>query len=214
MEHKQYKQHLMKLSSDFEGISQELNSLALRMEKLPRYDPQQELYSLTKAVEQCTVQHRNVTSRFMTEAEPPIYETIASALNVRVEEERKWIKITVPAILPGRRSRDGTIYITKPLRYRLVEFQRTNPIERFESCAICIVHKYDEALGVRRIRDYDNIETRRYLDVIESILLTKSGGPSCCVFQMTQVTDRDATEFYLMDPSTLPSWLDQQQRSM
>ena len=45
-------------------------------------------------------------------------------------------------------------------------------MERFGACAICIVHQYDEALGIRRIRDYDNIETKRYLDVIESMLLT------------------------------------------
>ena len=59
-----------------------------------------------------------------------------------------------------------------PLRYALLDFLKETPLERFGSCAICIVHNYDEALGKRRIRDYDNIETKRYLDVIESMLLT------------------------------------------
>ena len=79
-------------------------------------------------------------------------------------------------------------------------------MERFGACAICIVHQYDEALGIRRIRDYDNIETKRYLDVIESMLLTNDSGLLCTVLQATQVADRDCTEFYLMRPESLPAW--------
>jgi len=79
-------------------------------------------------------------------------------------------------------------------------------MERFGSCAICIVHNYDEALGKRRIRDYDNIETKRYLDVIESMLLTNDSGLLCTVLQATKVSDRDCTEFYLMRPETLSTW--------
>ena len=79
-------------------------------------------------------------------------------------------------------------------------------VERFGSCAICIVHNYDEALGKRRIRDYDNIETKRYLDVIESMLLTNDSGLLCTVLQATKVSERDCTEFYLMRPETLSTW--------
>lgn len=208
MDNKIYKQHIMELASDVEGISQELFSLAHRLETIPRYNPEEELHSLTKNLEKCTVQHRNVTARFMAHVEKPIYETIAGALNIQVKEERKWIKITVPAILPNRSARDGSLYITQPLRYRLIEFQRANPIERFHQCVICIVHKYDEAMGIKRVRDYDNIEIKRYLDVIESILLTNDSGLYCSVFQTTKITDRDATEFYLMQPETLPLWLE------
>ena len=71
---------------------------------------------------------------------------------------------------------------------------------------ICIVHRYDEALGIRRVRDYDNIETKRYLDVIESVFLTNDSGLLCSVLQTTQISDRDCTEFYLMLPDTLPLW--------
>ena len=65
---------------------------------------------------------------------------------------------------------------------------------------------YDAALGKRRIRDYDNIETKRYLDVIESMLLTNDSGLLCTVLQATRMSDRDSAEFYLMRPETLSSW--------
>ena len=67
-------------------------------------------------------------------------------------------------------------------------------------------HNYDAALGKRRIRDYDNIETKRYLDVIESMLLTNDSGLLCTVLQATRMSDRDSAEFYLMRPETLSSW--------
>ena len=86
-------------------------------------------------------------------------------------------------------------------------------MERFSSCVICIVHKYDEALGVKRVRDYDNIETKRYLDVIESVMLTNDSGLLCSVLQTTQIADRDCTEFYLMLPESLPIWASEQIKS-
>ena len=65
--------------------------------------------------------------------------------------------------------------------------------------------KEHAVLGKRRIRDYDNIEAKRYLDVIESMLLTNDSGLLCTALQTTQMFDRDSTGFYLMRPETLSS---------
>ena len=96
--------------------------------------------------------------------------------------------------------------LTRPLWYAIMDYLKETSMERFGSCAICIVHNYDAALGKRRIRDYDNIETKRYLDVIESMLLTNDSGLLCTVLQATRMSDRDSAEFYLMRPETLSSW--------
>ena len=97
-------------------------------------------------------------------------------------------------------------FLTRLLRYAIMDYLKETPMEHFGSCAICIVHNYDAALGKRRIRDYDNIETKRYLDVIESMLLTNDSGLLCTVLQVTRMSDRDSAEFYLMRPETLSSW--------
>ena len=142
----------------------------------------------------------------MDQFNPHFYGEVADLLGIRIDETHDWLKITVPAILPKRNQRDNQAFLTRPLRYALLDFLKENPMERFGSCAICIVHNYDEALGKRRIRDYDNIETKRYLDVIESMLLTNDSGLLCTVLQATKVSDRDCTEFYLMRPETLSTW--------
>lgn len=203
---KQQIELMREAASDFDAISQELFALAHKLEEAPRYNPANELYALVRNVEINTLRVRSIASRFMpahsSEDNPAGY----SAFCVSIEEEPHWLKITVPAILPGRNGRDNTLFITRPLRNCLTQFQRLTPMERFGECVICIVHQYDVALGKRRVRDYDNIETKRYLDVIEAAMLTNDSGMLCSVLQTSKLGDRDCTEFYIMLPETLPKW--------
>ncbi len=197
---------IREIASDYDAISQTLFELAGVMDKIPGYESKDRLYSLVRTAEGNTVRLRNMASRTMRGSVSPFYREIALALGISVQEETKWIKITVPAILPNRSSRDNAEFLTRPLRNSLIQFQREHPITKFRECMICIVHGYDEALGLRRIRDYDNIETKRYLDVIESVLLTTDSGLLCSVLQTSEVMDRDCTQFYLMQPETLSRW--------
>lgn len=203
---KQFTEAIKQVASDYDAISTELFALAHSLEDNPRYNPNNKLYSLVRSAEINTVQLRSLASRTQWGNTAPFYEDLAKALGISVVEEHRWIKITVPAILPNRNQRDNLAYITRPLRHSLIQFQRENPIERFRDCGICIVHQYDEAMSLRRVRDYDNIETKRYLDVIESVLLTNDSGLLCTVLQTTEIADRDRTEFYLMQPESLAIW--------
>ena len=196
-------------ASNFELISNSLFDLAHEYESIPKFSGANKMISLARSAEENTVNLRNLTARSMGTNLNPYYEETSSALNITVKEEKRWIVITVPAILPGRNARDNTLFLTKPLRSSLIAFQSEQPIERFSKCAICIVHQYDEALGIKRVRDYDNIETKRYLDVIESFFLTSDSGLYCSVLQTTAIGDRDRTKFYLMIPQSLPFWVNE-----
>lgn len=206
MEHSKYIQAIRKVASDLDGVSHELFQAADTMERVDQYNPQSKLFSLVRTAEGSTVALRNLTARTVHDDLAPFYCEVADLLGIKVEETHDWLKISVPAILPKRNQRDNQAFLTRPLRYAIIEFLKENPMERFGSCAICIVHNYDAALGKRRIRDYDNIETKRYLDVIESMLLTNDSGLLCTVLQATQMSDRDSAEFYLMRPETLSPW--------
>lgn len=191
----------------YEGISRSIIEVLGLMNDSPRYDPEGRLLDAVRSAERATVQLRNLTSRALRNETKSLDSAIVEALDIKVEKAYSWYKITVPAILPKRHSNEGASYITRPLRSALVQFQRKNLVERFEHCTICIVHCYDEALGLRRVRDYDNIETKRYLDVIESVMLINDSGLLCDVYQTTRTADRDCTEFYLMAPEKFQTWL-------
>ena len=206
MDNPKYIQVMRQVASDFDGISHELFQVASDLERMDQYNPQQKLFSLVRSAEVSSVTLRNLTARTVRDDTAPFYCEVADLLGIKVEETHDWLKISVPAILPKRNQRDNQAFLTRPLRYAIMDYLKENPMERFGSCAICIVHNYDAALGKRRIRDYDNIETKRYLDVIESMLLTNDSGLLCTVLQATRMSDRDSAEFYLMRPETLSSW--------
>ena len=207
MNQKKISDQLRLIASDYDGVSQELLQAASLLSQNDRCNVQAKMMSLVRVAEANTVRLRDSASRLVEMDVGMFYDEVADLLSISVEEYEHWIKIRVPAILPNRNARDKQAFLIRPLRHALIEFQRQTPIERFHSCAICIVHGYDESMGVRRVRDYDNIETKRYLDVIESIFLNHDSGPFCSVLQTTDLSDRDETTFYIMLPGSLPDWI-------
>ena len=215
MENPKYIQVMRQTASDFEGIGQGLFKIANKLEKAERYNPQSELFSLNQLAEIGTISIRNLAARTVYSDKATFYAETASVLGIKVEEFHDWIKITAPGILPKRNQKGvQPPYLLTPLRQALVRFQRENPMEKFGACVICIVHKYDVALGTLRVRDYDNIETKRYLDVIESQLLTNDSGLLCSVLQCTEMTTMDSTEFYIMTPDKLRKWLETREKGI
>ena len=201
------------VASDYDAVSQGLFQAANTLLEIPDYNVSGQVYALARIAENNTVQLRNLAARTAHAQRIPFYAELATELGIEVREEHDWIVITVPAVLPNRGKKEITQFITHPLRNSIIDFQRENRVERFSSCVICIVHSYDEALGLRRVRDYDNIETKRYLDVIESGFLTNDSGLLCSVFQTTQISDKDMTCFYLMTPDRFGKWIEKHMKT-
>lgn len=147
MENPKYILVMRQVASDYDGISHELFQIANNLERMDQFNPQQKLFSLVRNAEVSTVSLRNLTARTVRDDTAHFYGEVADLLGIRIDETHDWLKITVPAILPKRNQRDNQAFLTRPLRYALLDFLKENPMERFGSCAICIVHNYDEALG-------------------------------------------------------------------
>lgn len=127
-----------------ESISHELFQVASDLERMDQYNPQQKLFSLVRSAEVSSVTLRNLTARTVRDDTAPFYCEVADLLGIKVEETHDWLKISVPAILPKRNQRDNQAFLTRPLRYAIMDYLKENPMERFGSCAICIVHNYGQ----------------------------------------------------------------------
>jgi len=197
---------LRESASVFDAVSQRLFDLAVRLEENPEYNAFQSMSSIDRLAESATVALRHQVGRFTVAEKTMFMDETTDALGIAIEEHDAWLKIKLPGIIPHRNARDNPAFLTRPMRHALIQFQRQHPIERFSECVICVEHQYDEALGTARIHDYDNIETKRYLDVIESVFLTNDSGLLCSVLQTTKLGDQDAAIFYIMPPWRLPEW--------
>lgn len=193
-------------STDFSFVGDKLSLIIKRMETIERYNPVSELYPLIRKVEANAVQLRDLAARTDGSTVLQFYEEISDAQHIEITEEPDWIRIMLPAILPKRNRNYAADFLVAPLRQSLIAFLMEHPRDRLHDCAICIVHQYNASLSPRRVRDYDNIETKRYLDVIESLYLINDTGLLSSVLQCTDFGDADATIFYLMEPDVLPKW--------
>ena len=194
-------------AANFGSLSNDLDRVAGTLEAIERYNPREELYKLVRQAEVDTVQLRNLAARTDRSKILQFYGEASEALNIEIREYRDWLRISLPAILPKRNRSYEQDFLLVPMRHALIEFLRENPRERMRQSTVCIVHQYDASKSPRRVRDYDNIETKRYLDVIEALFLSNDSGLNISVYQCTELGDADAAVFYLMKPEVLPKWL-------
>ena len=113
------------------------------------------------------------------------------------------VNITIPCLVPGRKKKP-TEFITAPLYAALERFIKNKPsdkpFERFSKCVICITHVYDKQLISKgRKRDYDNIETKGIIDVINAFLLTDDNGFLCSVYHSSEISDSEFTRISVMN---------------
>ena len=122
------------------------------------------------------------------------------------------VNITIPCLVPGRKKKP-TEFITVPLYTALESFivkkiTGRQPFKRFTHCVICIIHVYDKLLIEKgRARDYDNIELKGIVDVINTFLLADDSGFYCSVFNTSEFSDRDFTRISVMERDMFCKWV-------
>ena len=104
------------------------------------------------------------------------------------------VEITLPLLLPKRTCPDAT-FITEPLEQLLSANQADLP--RFRHCYVVFQYLYGPELTVRDVRDHDNTETRKVLNVIERYLLTSDSGIYTTTIHQTARGGRTATVIHL-----------------
>ena len=67
---------------------------------------------------------------------------------------------------------------------------------------------------MRRIRDYDNLELKQFLDVAASFILTDDNGLLCDAYHTTELGEDDCTRITIMDSRLFPDWLDKRQTTL
>ena len=75
-------------------------------------------------------------------------------------------------------------------------------------------HIYAQELPERRIRDYDNLELKQFLDVAASFILTDDNGLLCDAYNTTELGEEDCTRLFLMDSTQFPAWLAERQNGV
>lgn len=202
-----------RISSLLAEVSRLSNALcAMNTMDLQRYPENYELLSTDAALrtEQIACRMRHLVYGFTTVQKHEYLTSAANVLGITITAQPGLVEITLPGLLPKKKQCSAE-YLADPLDQALGQFTKEHPCSRFDSCVICFCHIYAESGGRGRIRDYDNLEMKRLLDIVCAYLMEDDTGLLCDVYNTTELGEEDATKLCVMDRDLFSGWLEQRQ---
>lgn len=142
---------------------------------------------------------RNIASVFPANSRNKVLNTVADAQGIEVRKKEHGYEIVMPWLMPKRNGRNQVEFILEPLSYALEQFISGYPVERLEQALIWFIYEYSEETPARHVRDYDNIEAKEVLDVINAFFLVDDGGDFCQLHYSTRRGKRDCTRVIISE---------------
>jgi len=116
-----------------------------------------------------------------------------------VKEDDERIIITLPTLPLKKKDNANCSFISDPLMWCLREYYKEKQPHIFESARITICHCYPENTPKRMVRDYDNIEVKKILDVLTMFYLHDDNMGRCEVLHTSSFHDYPKTEITVTD---------------
>ncbi|MEY8420020.1 DUF6100 family protein [Oscillospiraceae bacterium 44-5] len=209
------------LSQRITSILADLNRLtnalyAMNTTDIQRYPDNYEVLSTDAALRAehiaCRLRHLIYSTTSIKKEE---YLTSAAVMQgINVEEKEGVLEIMLPCLLPKRKQRQSTEYLLDPFTAAMAQYSREHPMPRLRHCVVCFSHVYCQDLPQRRVRDYDNLELKQFLDVAASFILTDDSGLLCDAYNTTELGETDCTRISIMDSKHFPKWLSERQTAL
>lgn len=207
------------LSQRISSILTDLNRLtnalyAMNTTDIQRYPDNYEVLSTDAALraEQiaCRLRHLIYATTSIRKEE---YLTSAAVMQgITVTQKGEVLEITLPGLLPKRKQRNSTEYLLDPFTAALGQYARSHPMPQLRHCVVCFSHIYCRDLPERRVRDYDNLELKQFLDVAASFILTDDSGLLCDAYNTSELGESDCTRISIMDSRYFPDWLGEREK--
>ena len=208
----------MILTKRFSTIISELDRLrglvcSLVITDQERYPENFEAASVDAALraEQIACELRHLVYTTTTVHKSDYLQSAADTQGIEIAEEDGIFTICLPALLPKRKQKKSDEFLLDPFASAMERYVRVHGMPTFTHCVICFAHIYDEKMPDRRVRDYDNLEMKKFLDVAAAYILTDDNGLLCDAYNTTELGDRDCTMLYIMDSEKFPKWLEERQ---
>ena len=135
----------------------------------------------------------------------------ADAQGIKIEKRPFGYEIVMPGLMTKRDDRSNVPFLLEPLSYALDEFARKEMIERYDKALIWFIYEYADDTPARHIRDYDNIESKEVLDMINAFFLLDDGGDFCQLHYSSCRGERDCTRIIISPDICLISCLDREE---
>ncbi|MCL2775665.1 MAG: DUF6100 family protein [Oscillospiraceae bacterium] len=140
-------------------------------------------------------------------SKPELMKKISEVHEIEIDCGDGIFSVVLPSLLPKKRKSMSAEFLTDPLFYALERYFTVTDIERYRECVVCFTHIYSEYMPKRRVRDYDNLETKQVLDVIAAYIMTDDSGQFCDVYHSTEYGTKDCTVVSVMSKKRFKDWV-------
>lgn len=98
----------------------------------------------------CRIRHLLYES---TNVKKPEYLASAGVVQgIRISEEDGVLNIFLPCLVPKRKGRKNSEFLTDPLYFTLSQYADSHPLPKFQHCVVCFSHIYSRELADYRVQ--------------------------------------------------------------
>lgn len=195
----------------------DVTTLTQGLEQLKHLDPNLQfadyktrVLSLSQKAEVAAIKMRGLVAESTFSNKRLYYKAIAKTHGITITYTDDKVQIVMPFLLPSKRGHKYNCdFITDPLSYALEDFCQAHPLIKYPDCLLAFRYHYAKDFPEHAIRDHDNIEVKKVIDIITSYLLIDDSGKYCSQFFTSLPDTTEATEIYIMDKNAFPHWLAQ-----
>lgn len=214
MEQKIISQRISRISEDLMRL---LNTLgAMDNTDMEQYPDNYAMLSTDAALRSelitCRIRHLLYES---TDVKKPEYLASAGVVQgIRISEEDGVLNIVLPCLVPKRKGRKNSEFLTDPLYFTLSQYADSHPLPKFQHCVVCFSHIYSRELADCRVRDYDNLELKQLLDVIAAFIMEDDSGLLCDAYNTTEIGEQDCTCISVMGKERFFQWIKERENRL
>lgn len=143
----------------------------------------------------CSVRDFSRLTYSATEYE--IMDKAAEVMGVEVYRDGEKVIIDIPQLLPRKKGKNHD-FLCEPLRAKLEEMSKNIDLKIRGKAVVCITHIYKNNRPKVRCYDYDNLESKKILDVVASYTLTDDAPQYCDIYQCAKLSTSDKTQITVM----------------
>lgn len=206
-----------RITSILGDLSRLTNALyAMNMTDIQRYPENYEVLSMDAALraEQIACRLRHLVYSTTTMKKDEYLASACTMLDIGIRCQHDIVEIILPGLLPKRKRQQSSEFLLDPLQNALSAYAKNHNLPRFHHCVVCFSHIYCRDLPERRIRDYDNLELKQFLDVVASYFMTDDSGLLCDAYNTTELGEKDGTCISIMDSARFPGWLESRENAL
>lgn len=126
-----------------------------------------------------------------------VMDKSAEMQGIEIQRDGNAVIVDLPQLLTRKKGKQHS-FLCDSLRYKFEEISENENIKVRKKAIICIIHIYDEERKNVRCYDYDNLESKKILDVVSLFTLTDDAPQYCDIYQTVRFGDANKTRIIVM----------------